>query len=836
MAFNAGDIETTLDLDRTPFNKGLDKAEADAKAFEKKRFNATINVNVDKAKAEQQLKDLDKNKKAQVKIDVKVDDKQLDEQLQKIEKNTATTADRSGSKFGRLLLNPIMIQLGLLPAAAAVAAAGVGAALALPVLGIAAWGIAATKSSAEVKGAFGSLKDQVTKDSQQLGQALQPALVGVAQEAKVAWTGLQPQFRAMFASAGPLVTQFSDGLIKLGINAIPGVQLALERGLPAAKGFNNFLGSVGTGLSDMFDNASRHADAAGQGLTLLGVTVQMLLGFVGNLIGIFSEAWATIGGPFNSALSQVLGIVTQFTSGALPALGGGFHGILILLNGIMTVLGPFANFFGSATGSILGAVAAYKLLSKATDGIGKGFSSAKTKVSELSKKFQESSLGMQVYGTSAKDAEEKTGKVASTSTKVSGALSKVGSTLSKVGNAIPIIGGAFVLLDSIMQEASKSDADYAEQIANTQQARRDRLEKQTSEVRDMATKTADATNFYNKSVQNLGTGSIDAAAAQQKLAQQTLADKDAQTRAAEATKTHTQRLLEYFDALTGGLNKQVAYNNSVKDLKDKQEALTAAVKEHGKGSMEAKFAGDELSLSMANQVKAAGDLALANASGKSEYDKLVDVQKATGLEAIKLIDIFGKQAPAALYQTVAGLSDTELAAIGGKRSFDDMGNAIVTVPGYKPIRIDSNMQQAAQEALTLKNRINEIPEGNHFFNYFVNTIVTGPGPGTAPFPIPGHASGTEYFRAPTGLTRMNEVGPEIAQLPTGSKIFTTGRSRLMVQEEVQKALSANSSLFGGEGDTYHIQINPPPLTDPDWLDQISADVSRRINTRSWSGK
>jgi hypothetical protein len=666
-----------------------------------------------------------------------------------------------------------------------------------------------------------------------MAQALQPALVGVAKEANVAWRGLKPEFQSMFQDAAPLVSEFSDGLIQLSINAIPGIGLALERGGPAIKGWNSLLSLTGTGISDMFDNASRHAAGAQTGLAELGVTIKNLLGFVGSLVGVFSDAWAMIGGQFNGALKQALDFVIDFAEGALPAMGGGLQGILLILQGIMSVLGPFADIFGMMTGSVLGAVAAYKILGAATGAIGKGFNAAKKAVGDVSTKIAEGGTAIGLWGSQAGKAADDTDKTTKSTGKLSGAMSKVSSVFQKVGNSLPIIGAAFVLLDSVFTEVTKNSEDKMDDLESTMDLARSRWERRFDDIRAATQQSKDALTFWNKAAQEFGTQSEQAGRAQDNLAKSTLAEKDAQNRAAEATKTHTERLLDFFDALTGGLNKQVAYNNSVKDLKDKQDELAKAVKEHGKGSMEAKFATDEFSLAMANQVKAAGDLALANASGKSEYDKLVDVQKATSLEAIKLIDIFGNQAPPALYKTVAAMSDAELQAIGGHREFDGMGNAIIHVPEYKPIKIDSNMAAEAQHALELKNRVNDLPQGDKFLRYFIQTITTpGPVP-SAPFPIPGqgHASGTEWFRG--SWTKLNETGPEVAQLPNGTKIFAAQRSRDLVRDEVGRALAGQR--ISGEGTTVHLTINPPPVADHDWLDQVVREVNRSLEQRTRTG-
>lgn len=794
MAFDAGSIETKLDLDRTPFNQGLDRAERDAKAFERKKFRARVDIDVDQDRVQKAFRDIGAKKPPKVKIDADVDGKQVDDQLEKIARNTEKTAARSGNRIGRALVNPIVIQLGLLPAAAAVAAAGVGAALALPVIGIAAWGIAATKSNTEVRSAFRSLKEQVVQDSREMGQALTPALVNVAAQAQTAWAGLKPRFQEMFQTAGPLIAEFSNGLIGMGVNAIPGIQLALERGMPAIKGWNSLLKDTGTGLSDLFDNASRHSEAAKTGFEQLGTTIRVLLGFVGNLIGLFTEAWASIGSEFNATLGQLLDLVIQFGSGALPAMSGGFKAVLTILNGIMAVLGPFANFFGGITGTVLGAVVAYKLLGKAMSGIGAGFNFIKDKSTAAIGAIKNTGTSVLQMGGYYTKAAGDVDKATAAKGKFATAAGKVTSVLGKVGNSLPIIGAAFALLSGVVEELSKTSADRADDAKASFDAARDRMDQMNNAVIDATDKAKTEMVLYNEALRKFGATSDEAKVRQESLAKATLAEKEAQRLAAEATKTHTERLLDFFTALTGGLSAQVAYNNSIKDLKTKQDELAEAVKKHGKGSMDAKFAADELSLAMANQVQAAGNLAVAQAGNVSEFEKQRIGAQAVALEAFKLIDIFGNQAPPALYKTVAGLSDQELAAIGASREFGKTGEAIITLNGKK-IVIQSNMAQAATEALTLKGRMDAIPTGNHFFNYFIKTVVEGPGPGTANLPIPlKNARGTSYF--PGGLTHIDEQGPELIQLPRGSRVFTNRATQQMMERMMVNVASAVSGPAG----------------------------------------
>lgn len=837
MAFNAGDIETTLELDRTPFNQGLDKAEKDAKAFERKKFRAKVDVEIDQRQVDRDINRSTSGKKPKVEIDVDIDQSKVAKKIDEIADNTEKTAERSGNRFARALLNPVMIQLGLLPGIAAVAAAGAGAAMLLPVAVLGAWGIAAAKSSAEVKDAWADLKKTIGDGSKDIAGPIRVALVDSMNDAKAAWVAAKPLFASMFADAAPHLRSFAGSLLGMVTNILPGMNVALQRGEGFMRGWSGSLGIIGTGISDLVDNATRVAEAE-RAMNNFGVTVKLLLGFVGNLVAIFSDVWAVIGGPFNAVLEKALNLGQNFANGALPAMAGGLTMLLGILGAVMDVLGPFVNFLGSGVGTILAAAAAYRLLSGAVGLVGRAGTAVAGAWSRTTSSLTGAAMGMAILGTNAKGTVKDVDGATQAQSRFSRVASNTGKVLSGIGNSLPIIGAAFAIFGGVV---SAVEDDIQKKIAERNKKwdeQRDIAERSADRIRTSQDRIAASTLQYNKALYDQGQQSQITIGAQERLASATLREKDAQNDAAAATKTHTERLLDFFDVLTGGLNKQVAYNNTVKDLKTKQQELNDAIKKHGPASMEAKFATDEFALAMANQVKAAGDLALAQNATKSESDKLAASQKATALEAVKLIDIFGKQAPPALYQTVAAMSDAELQAIGGRREFDKMGNAIILVPEYKPIHVDSNMHAAAQEALTLKQRVDAIPKGNIYLNYIIDTVVKGPGPGTAPFPIPGaprNAAGTSWFDK--GWTWKDEHGPEFVQLPDGSKIFTNNRSRGMIHEEVRAAMNQHGMGVGGSGgDNITNVINPPPFSDEEWLDRVTREVSRRQQLKIYQGR
>lgn len=836
MAFDAGAIETTLDLDRTPFNQGLNKAEKDAKEFERKKFKAKVDVEIDQRQVDRDINRSTAGKRPKVEIEPEIDQAKVAKKIDEIADNTEKTAARSGNRIGRALLNPIMIQLGLLPGVAAVAAAGAGAALLAPVALFGLWGAAAAKSSVEVQESWQELKRSVTEGSREMSGPMRETLVDIMKEAKGTWLASKPIINGMFVDAAPHMRSFAGSLMGMTVNTLPGFNVALQRGEGFMRGWDGLLRRAGSGVSDLVDNATRMS-SADTAMTQFGNTIQILLGFVGDLVAMFGDAWAAVGAEFNVTLENAVQLAKQFASGALPAMTGGLSMLLSILNAVMSVFGPLMNFMGSGVGTLLAAAAAYKLLTAAMNGIRSAGNTVRSAVTNSVQGLTNAGTAMTVVGGNAQKMSKQVDDAGKSQSKFAAMTAATGNVLGKVGASIPIIGAAFAIFGSVV---SAVEDDIAKKIAERNkkwEEQRDIAERSADRVRQAQDNIAASTLQYNKALYELGPTSQITAGAQERLAVATLREKDAQKDAAEATKTHTERLLDFFETLAGAVSKQVGYNNAIKDVKEKQDALAESIKKTGKGSMDTKFATDELALAMVNQVKAAGDLAIANNAGKSSYDQMVAGQQATAFEAVKLINLFGDKAPAALYKTVAGMNASELAAIGGRVEFDKMGNAIVNIKDYKAIKIDSNMWNEAQAALTLKQRVDDLPVGTKYFNYIINTVATGapdPSLNSLTGALRGrNASGTSYWRG--GETWKDERGPELIQFPRGGKIFTNQRSQGMVREEVWKTMRDLGAL-GGSGDTYYNTFNPPPLADEQWLDDVANRVSQRQQIKVYQGR
>src|SRR5687768_17772264 len=111
-----------MDLDRRPFQRGLDAARRDAQAFEKRKWTAKVAVDVDSRQLTTLQARLKSLRNRSVTINALVNQLTVSTNIQMIAQNTATTARRSASTILPLLVNLVIIHLGQLPEAPLVAA------------------------------------------------------------------------------------------------------------------------------------------------------------------------------------------------------------------------------------------------------------------------------------------------------------------------------------------------------------------------------------------------------------------------------------------------------------------------------------------------------------------------------------------------------------------------------------------------------------------------------------------------------------------------------------------------------------------------------------------
>lgn len=84
----------------------------------------------------------------------------------------------------------------------------------------------------------------------------------------------------------------------------------------------------------------------------------------------------------------------------------------------------------------------------------------------------------------------------------------------------------------------------------------------------------------------------------------------------------------------------------------------------------------------------------------------------------------------AFVDLIKKMSDSELRALGVDRTMNDLGQTVLAMPNGKPIIIDNNLGKVVSDLGEAKRRVDNLPNGSKWFNYYINTVVTGPGTGS----------------------------------------------------------------------------------------------------------
>lgn len=771
MAFNAGDVEATLTLDRSPFQRGLREARAEANAFERKKIRATLEV--DSKGIDKINKDMERLSKARkgIKLNVNVDKGDVDQiktVLEQIGDNTETTARRSGSRLARALLNPIVIQLGLLPGIAAAAAVAGGAALGLLAVGFGAVAVAALKNNEDLKTSWKDLWTFIKDDTAALASPLIGTFQSITDDIRQSWQAIRPDMQQLFKDIDPLIQSVTSGLLGFAEEAIPGVQNALALAGPTMRGFDLMLRSIGGGFGEMSENIAAESIAMGDGLDYFGQLARNLFSDLGRLIGMFSVAWADIGPQFVATFDRMIDAVLTFTQGGLTGLTTGLNLTLGVLNAIMTVLGPFLSMFGGLAGLALSAAASWKILSGAVGLFAKAINLIRP--AQVAAGLAGLGAAMDNIGVRAGRAATGMGASEGASKRLASTTSKVGSAMVTAGSYLPVFGLAVGAVALAQQAAAQSAEELAQKLleggaaAVTAQA-------QINGLRDMADRADDsfmgwalnlvgitdrmrgqadaaeesyraqrdgmtAVEFaqirataaqaaYDTAVRKHGVNSFEAKNAQLELAGATDVLEQAQHDAATAVQSVNDKLIQQTNLMLASIGAGLSYDASLQSLETSQKNLNEAVRQHGGRSLEARTASNQYQQSLLAVVNAAGKRAEAEA----EAAGVVDTAKAANIgarnEIIRLAVAAGTNAPAALQKMIAGFTDSELAAYGVERQVTKTGTSVRLVPGRKSINFQTNASTTKGQVDGLRGSVNSVPKSN-YITFYLSTIGSVP--------------------------------------------------------------------------------------------------------------
>lgn len=674
------------------------------------------------------------------------------------------SAEQAGDRLDKVGTASIKTMAGI-TAASVASGVAVGAAIgAVPLLfiGMAA---AAVSGNKEVRDSFHNLSDNVVDDVKAMTEPLAKDFVGAANDLGKAWgRDVAPVLKTIFADPAIShgIREMSKGVGELAGNAMPGFLAAVRASPPVMTAFRTVLGDVGTGVGDFFTNISRNSDSSAQVLTGFGRIVSDVLGDVGDLIGQLTATVAPRMGQIEKLFDQTTNSVLGLAQGGLPVLSSAASGGMSVLSGVLGVLEPISSQLGTGLGLTLAAAGGWKVLTSA----GNAFTSL-----DLGGKIERTALSAGIM------TESLTGS-ANAGERVASAGSKIGTVLRGVGQAIPIVGAGAVLLGMAMDAAGQRMEDaanrgkvlaaalikggaeaetarvklaglstenerlssrvtelaalvsgpegqgYREELGRTKKQLEENnstLESSKSkykELRDSLGGADLAQVKYNEAVAAHGLTSAEAAAAGAAWRAAMDEDKRKQDAAAEATKTHSDRIIEQQAIMLGAVNAEVAHQSALLGVEQAQNNLNEVLKTHAVDSLEARNATNAYEQALLGAVSAAGAKAQAEHAGSTESQIATAVTQAQAAEILNLAAAAGVNAPASLMKMVGGLSATTLAAIGVTGTVNEAGDAVYNLPGGKQVVISGDNADA-------KAKIDEINRLQlQAKTLYINTVTT----------------------------------------------------------------------------------------------------------------
>ncbi|MGZ3141900.1 hypothetical protein ACVDFE_07855 [Lentzea chajnantorensis] len=655
-------------------------------------------------------------------------------------KNAAADAsdghDKAGAAAGRhaasllKLVGTLGVTNGAMLAGGVIAGAAVAA---LPVAAIAAAGVLLANNQA-VADSYGDLADGVVRDARAMAQPLEDDLVRASDKLAASWYRMRPALHAVFADSEPAVRELTAGVTGFAENAVPGMATAVRRSEPVMVGWRRLLADTGTGFSEFFTNVSSDTESTGENIAAFGKAIRTVMSSSGTLLQQLSTNFAPYAADFADVFERVLHVVTEFSDGALPVLGTSLGVALDVLQAVLSVVEPIADEVGTLTGVLLSGAAAWKVYSAAIGLVSKvpvasALTNSVVAAGPLTGMLSKLGLGA--------------GAAASGAGALTGALSPLGIGLA----ATALLMGTYAM----QQKKLADDADdFVKGIAKGGDAAKSAMDKHVAATRslDDLIKKRDEWNAsdqaralgaddviggrmndeiyalgqavdttraawdkyrdsvgpveraqadLNFAIARYGKESPQATAAasgyRDEVAKQEAASRDA----ADAVKSHTDKLLEQQSIMLGSVSAGVNYRSALLGLEQAQKGLNDAVQRSGRDSLEARTAQNQYEQSLLNVVGAAAKLAEAEHAGADAATMSKAVTEAQTREILNLAAAAGTNAPPALQKMVAGLDGAALAAMGVTVKVDETGKAVFRMPDGKEIVITGQNADAMRK-------------------------------------------------------------------------------------------------------------------------------------------
>jgi hypothetical protein len=262
---------------------------------------------------------------------------------------TSDVLDKVGDSFNDLASKGSSSIKALAASSVAGAAVAAGAITALPLM-FAGIGAAALRENALVRGAFADLGNEVRTGLAQDAQPMAATFVDSAEQIRGAFRDLRPELREGFVAAKPHVEALTRGVTTFAREAVPGMVSGVKKAGPVFKGLESFLGDAGRGLGDFFEIVSDGAPGAGAFFEDLGNLTRDVLPSVAEDVVMLTEVWEEHGDQAVRVVADLVDVVGELGSSAMPIASTAMGYGLDVLEGILAVIGPMADQLGPLIG------------------------------------------------------------------------------------------------------------------------------------------------------------------------------------------------------------------------------------------------------------------------------------------------------------------------------------------------------------------------------------------------------------------------------------------------------------------------------------------------------
>ena len=664
MSFDAGSIESTLTLDRTPFQRGLDQARADAERFTRNAIQARVDV--DTAGAGARMADWRRlQERSSVAIGLNVDTIGAGTRMadwRRLQEATAVhvkveadpdlgSSTRAGAEVGRTSSAAAneatrrgMSGHGQLIAAAILSAAPfVGAAVEATVgAGFIAAAAVVQRSNEQVRASFVQLGHDVVNELRNASDQTVPYLTQAGRALDAEFQALGPSISAAMSTAGPAVAVLTAGITQMASNAMPGLLASMQNIMPVMTGAANAMATLGAAGGQSLTTLSQHSTAFGTDLQSLGSIAGSVLGAITSLAANLGEAWASAAGTADQAIAGLASVVGQLAAGALPVLTAGLHVAADVLNGLTTIIGPFAPLLGA----VATAAAAMWAAMKVGTAVAAGVKALATGINLLGANMVIGSAraagmiatlqGVTVESSAAAVAVEAAGISAGSAAVGFGALvAASGPILALLGLAAAAVGLFATHTDDASKSTDQLTQDAALLAANVgtvgahmlQSAQYQQSAADTAQMLGLS--LADVTQGYQDIINSGSLASISVQAVAEAMAKASLAVHQAQ----QAITDHfTQVDQAVAQAQRSVVDAQHSYEQAVRGIADAQHSEAQAAQqviqaEQGVAQAQHGVAQAQQQLQDAYQGVTSAELAYAR-SQRQEYDAQVALNTA----------------------------------------------------------------------------------------------------------------------------------------------------------------------------------------------------------------